>query len=132
VPYLSQVRIGDIPPPGLPPSAIDALGTADYPARLTKRNGYNCVEFAFDPDAAGAGDYALYVYWPDSKSWRPEGPRGATPTRYDTTTVEGRVPIRVSTRITECDVCVVLTTIGGGGVTVDAGLAPVEIQEQNR
>lgn len=130
MPYLSVILLASLPAPGLPPSAIDVLGIGGLPARMTKRSGYNAVQFAFEPSGSGSGQYALYCYWPDSKSWRPEGPRGATPATYDTSAVESSVPVRVSTRLTECEVCVVL--VDGSGVTHAYEFSPAEIQEQSR
>jgi len=127
---LTVIPIGSLPAPGSPVTAIDALGTAFLPARLTKRNGYNAVEFSIDPGGTGSGDYALFKFWPGSKTWRPEGPRGATPTTYDTSTVAGSVPVRVSVEEIELDCCVVL--VSGTGVKTGADLSPAEIQEQVR
>lgn len=121
------VALADVPAPGSAPSAIDALGTSTNPARLTKRNGYNSVEFGFDLTQVGTGEYALYRYWQDSKSWKPEGPRGATPTAFTAATPATMVPARVSVPIVECELCIVLT---GGGTGIAGGL--VEVQEQNR
>lgn len=134
---LTVIPLASLPAPGLPPSAVDSLAVGGNPARLTKRNGYNCLEFGFKSTDMGSGGYALYKYWPGSAgqpgsaSWKPEGPRGATPTTIDMSTVAGSVPIRVSTEVTECEVCVVLTS-GAGVVGSDSGTVPVEIREQVR
>lgn len=130
MPFLTVIPLASLPAPGLPPSAIDALGIGGAPARMTKRSGYNAVEFALAPNGSGSGQYALFCYWPDSRSWRPEGPRGATPAAYDTSMVESSVPVRVSTRWTECEVCIVL--VDGSGVSHGYEFSPAEIQEQVR
>jgi hypothetical protein len=121
---LTVVPLASLPAPGQPPDAIDALAAGGNPARMTKRSGYNALEFGFA--GTGSGDYALFSYWPDSKSWKPEGPRGATPAKIDLATVADSVPVRISTAVTECEVCVVLCAGAGvaGGV--------VELREQMR
>lgn len=137
MPLLTVIPLASLPAPGLPPSAIDALGTPSAPARLSKRSGYNCVEFGFKSTDMGSGSYALYKYWPGSAgqpgsaSWKPEGPRGATPTTIDMGTVAGSVPVRVSTEIAECEFCVVLCA-GAGVVGPDSGTVSAELREQNR
>lgn len=128
---LTVIPLGSLPAAGLPPSAIDALAGPGGPARMTKRSSYNSVEWALAPAGTGSGDYALYTYWQDSRSWRPEGPRGATPATYDTSTVAGRVPVRVSTPAVECEVCLVLCA--GTGVVDGMGAhVPAEIRETTR
>lgn len=127
---LTPIPLASVPVPGLPPSAIDALGTADRPARFTKPSSYGAVEVGFG--GTGSGSYAVYKYWPGSKSWRPEGPRGATPTTVDMSTVAGSVPVRISTEAVECDLCLVLCS--GTGI-VDGGEfahAVFEMVGQNR
>lgn len=126
-----MIKLADLPAPGNPASAVDVLAVGGIPARMTKRNGYNAVEFALpvSPVGTGAGDYALYKYWPATKTWRPEGPRGATPTTWDTSSLAATVPIRVSVEAIACDICIVLTS--GAGVQGD-GLSPAEVQEQVR
>lgn len=125
---LTVVPEASLPAPGLPPSEIDSLGTDTNPARLTKANGYTSLEIGFDLTQVGTGDYALYRYWQASKSWKPEGPRGATPTTFTGGTIATMVPARVSVPVIEGDYCVVLMTAGGTGIA--GGL--VEVEEQNR
>lgn len=124
------VELASVPPPGSPPSAVDALSGSATPVRFRKPNGYNAVEFAFPSDNAGSGDYALYRYWPEDLDWKPEGPRGATPTTMDQATVAGRVPVRISVPVVEYDVIVVLCA--GGGIEPGAGDALATIEAQNR
>lgn len=127
---LTVIAVADLPAPGSPPSAIDALGTESLPARHTKANTYNAVEFGFTSSYTGSGDYALYRYWPVDKDWKPEGPRGSTPTTIDMGAVAGQVPVRVSMLNVETDVCVVQT--GGAGITDGGDGAPCVIEAQNR
>lgn len=132
---LAVIPLADVPLPGLPPSAIDAVVLdSTAPRRISKRQGYNCLEFALDPASLDSptdstGDYALYRYWTEFKCWRPEGPRGATPTTYDRSSVEGTVPIRISVPTAEGEYCVVVTS---GGLKIDGVLVDAEIQEQQR
>lgn len=116
--------------PGLPPSAIDALGTTDKPARMTKRSGYGAVEVGFT--GTGSGNYAVFKYWPGSKTWRPEGPRGATPAAINMANVAGSVPVRISTEIVACELCLVLCE--GSGIVDGGEFAPAifELVEQER
>lgn len=128
---LAVIALASLPVPGLPPSAIDALGTANSPARFTKVSSYNAVEFGFTSTNSGNGSYALYRYWPTDKDWKPEGPRGATPMTIDMSTVAGKVPVRISMLAVETDVCVVL--VSGAGIVNDGGLpVPCIIEAQNR
>lgn len=127
---LTAIPLASLPAPGQPPSAVDALAVDGIPTRLTKRNGYVCVEFGFTSSFGGSGDYALYRYWPTDRDWKPEGPRGATPTTIDMATVSGQVPVRVSVPVVEVELCVVL--VDGAGVDDGGDAAPVVIEEQNR
>lgn len=127
---LTVVAIADLPTPGQPASAIDAFAVNDIPTRFTKRNSYSAVEFGFTSSFTGSGDYALYRYWPTDQDWKPEGPRGATPTTIDMATVAGQVPVRVSVLEVETELCVVLTS--GTGVDDGGDAAPVVIEAQNR
>ena len=128
---LTVIALGSLPAPGLPASAIDALATVRGPARMTKANGYTAIEYGFRSDAINSGDYALYSYWPVDKDWKPEGPRGATPTTIDAATVAGRTPVKVSLLEVEREVCVVLCA-GAGVVGPDSGLIPVAVEAQIR
>lgn len=127
---LTVVAVADLPAPGQPASDIDALGTDERPARFTKANTYNAVEFGFTSSYTGSGDYALYRYWPVDKDWKPEGPRGATPTTIDMATSAGQVPVRVSMLNVETDVCVV--RVSGTGIANGGDAAPCVIEAQNR
>lgn len=127
---LTVVAVADLPPPGQPASAIDALALNDIPTRYTKANGYTCIEFGFTSTFTGSGDYALYRYWPTDKDWKPEGPRGATPTTIDMATVAGQVPVRISALQVEAEFCVVLTS--GTGVDDGGDAAPCVIEGQIR
>lgn len=136
---LAVVEIADLPPPGSEANAIEqvkAYPDSPYPASILKRRGYNCLEFVPEPGtvanpAEDAGDYALYRYWDDVKSWLPEGPRGATPTTVDYGAAPaGIVPIRVSTELNEGLYAVILCS--GNGVQVQGEIADVLIKEQQR
>lgn len=127
---LTVIAVADLPASGEPASAIDTLGTESLPARFTKANTYNAVEFGFTSSYTGSGDYALYRYWPVDKDWKPEGPRGSTPTTIDMSTVAGQVPVRVSVLNVETDVCVVL--VSGTGIANGGDAAPCVIEAQNR
>lgn len=124
---VSVVHYDVLPGPGNPPSAIDTVGAAPgYPARFTKPNVYNAVEFAFNGTGGGPGDYALYKYWHDSQSWKPEGPRGSTPTSIDLGLPDS-VPVRVSVEEVQAILAVVWT---GGGAVITPEV--VEVQMQRR
>jgi len=125
---VSVVHWDVLPAPGLPPSAIDGFGaTPGLPARFTKPNLYNAVEFSLQAGGAGGpGDYALYKYWWDSKSWKPEGPRGSTPTSI-AVTLPDSVPVRVSVEEIETQLAVVWT---GGGAVITPEIAEVLTQRR--
>lgn len=126
---VSVVHWDVLPAPGQPPSAIDAVGaTPGLPARFTKPNVYNAVEFCLPSvgGAGGPGDYALYKYWYDSKTWKPEGPRGSTPTSI-AVTLPDAVPVRVSVEEIETQLAVVWT---GGGVVITPEIAEVLTQRR--
>lgn len=124
---LTQIALADLPAPGQDVTAIDALSRNGFPARYSKANGYTCIEFGFRSDLTGSGDYALYRFWPDDKDWKPEGPRGATPTTINMATVAGQVPVRVSTLQVAGEFCVVLCA--GTGIDDDE---PVVLEGQIR
>lgn len=124
---VSVVYASALPAPGSDITAIDSLGVVPgFPARFTKPSGYNAVEFAFTGTAGGPGDYALYRYWYDSKSWKPEGPRGSTPTSVSRTLPDS-VPVRVSVEEVETQMAVVWT---GGGVVITPEVAEVLCQRR--
>lgn len=124
---VSVVSFADLPDPGLPPEAINTTVPAlDPPALIDKVNGYNSIEFAFNGTAGGPGDYALFMYWHDSKSWKPEGPRGSTPTTVALTGANA-VPVRISVPMTQRYVAVVFT--GGAQITTPS---TAEVQLENR
>lgn len=127
---MTPIALASLPVPGLPPSAVDSLGTTDKPARMTKRSAYGAVEVGFT--GTGSGNYAVFKYWPGSKAWRPEGPRGATPAAIDMSTVAGSVPMRISTEWVECDLCLVL--VSGSGIVDGGEFSPArfEMVEQVR
>ena len=129
MPRMTVIAVASLPLPGLPPSAIDALGTTLYPARLTKRQPYNALEFGFVSGSTGSGNYAVYRYWQLDRDWKPEGPRGATPAAIDTTEA-GRVPVRVSLQPVDCDICIVL--VSGTGVLTGGIAAQASVEEQIR
>lgn len=127
---LTTIALADLPPPGQPPDAIDSLALNDIPTRYSKANGYTCVEFGFTSTFTSSGDYALYRYWPADQDWKPEGPRGATPTTIDMATIAGQVPVRVSTLEVAGEFCVVLCA--GAGVDDGGDAAPCVIEGQIR
>lgn len=90
---LPVVAASQVPAPGSAPEAVNGVVAG---ALFEKRTGYNCVEFAVSM-TAGTGDYLIYKYWQDDKSWKPEGPRGTTPSTFDTTTT---TPVRISMPMT--------------------------------
>lgn len=126
---LFVVPLASVPVAGNPANAVDAVG-GGAPVRFRKPNGYNAVEFGFPSNGTGSGDYALFRYWPEDMDWKPEGPRGATPTTIDQATVSGRTPVRISTPAVEYDVIVVLCA--GAGIAIDAVALPATIEAQNR
>ena len=125
---VSVVSFADLPDPGLPPEAINTTVPAlDPPALIDKVNGYNSIEFAFNGTAGGPGDYALFMYWHDSKTWKPEGPRGSTPTTVDLTGANS-VPVRISVPITQRYLAVVFMDTGTQITTPSTA----EVQLENR
>lgn len=127
---LTVMLLANLPAPGQPPSAIDQYALNDLPTRYSKANGYTCIEFGFASSFIGSGDYALYRYWPDDQDWKPEGPRGSTPTTMNMATVAGKTCVRVSTLQVAGEFCVVLCA--GAGVDDGGDVAPVVVEGQIR
>lgn len=124
----SVINVADLPVPGLPPESINTtVPTIDPPALIDKVNGYNSVEFAFNGTAGGPGEYALFMYWHDSKSWKLEGPRGATPPTVARTGPDS-VPVRISVPRTQRYIAVVFM---GTGTQITTP-ATAEVQLENR
>lgn len=131
---LTVVPIASLPVPGLPPSAVDSIGATDRPSRYEKPQGYTAIELAVDGDAGGPGSFAVYRFWYDTKTWRPEGPKGATPTgfqRLTPATAPGAdaIPVRISVPNGPCDLCVVRTA---GAAITTGGLEVCELLGQER
>lgn len=116
---LPVIDFVNLPAPGDPPEAVNAVVDG---ALFTKRNGYNAVEFCVPLTDGATGEYAVFMYWQDDKTWRQEGPRGSTPFTFDD--ADNRTPVRISVPVVLRYLCIVKFS---GGSSADA-----VIEEQNR
>lgn len=116
------IELDDLPADGSPATDVNA-GAAD--TLFEKRSGYNSVDLDVDINGADA-DFAIYRYWDDYKGWRPEGPRGTTPTTFGVNSPND-VPVRISMPFVLERLCVVHT----GGGSIDDGMK-ASLVETNR
>lgn len=103
------VFVDDLPADGEPPSALETVVPG---ALFTKRNGYNAVDLAVTTETETVS-LAVYRYNRDFKGWRPEGPRGTTPTSFAPVASpisDDNIPIRISVPVVEEFLCVVSET----------------------
>jgi hypothetical protein len=100
---LNAVPRSALPVPGSPVSDLEAAVEGSL---FTKKNGYNVVDLAVSMDAMASGVYSVHRYWQEDQSWKLEGPRGTSPTTFESTG-ETSIPIRISTPMLNAFLCVV-------------------------
>jgi hypothetical protein len=108
------------PATGDPETVVAASSLFRKPA------GFNTVELAITGTAAGPEDYELLRWWGVDQNWRPEGPRGATPTTFELTGTNS-VPARISVPTVEC-FFVVLRTSANPGITNEKALVEAQLR----
>jgi hypothetical protein len=102
---LSLILIDNLPADGEP---AEALEDARPGALFKKRNGYNDVDLSVKPPGADVINAAVFRYNRDFRGWRPEGPRGTTPSPFGNVIgPENSIPIRISVPFVEEYLCVV-------------------------